>query len=150
MKPKCNFCKYNFLFTAKLLFVSGLITSFTSCTKESIKESIYKEYLIKVDSLTISYPETPETLLYNGLFEINFWGTISSNGCSSFSRFNISRQNRDVIIEAWKNVQVNATICPDIMVYLNRKILCNRDSLPENFTIKVKQPDGTYLGKQMK
>jgi hypothetical protein len=130
------------MLTAKLLFILGLITTFASCTKESE----YKEYLIQVDSLTISYPQT---LLYSGLFEINLYGTISNNGCSSFSHFNISRQNQDVIIEAWKNVQVNATVCPTVMVYLNHKILCNRDSLPENFTIKVKQPDGTYLEKQM-
>lgn len=143
MKPKCNYCNYNFVSTAKFLFIIGLITSCASCTKDPA----YNEYLIQVDSLTISYPET---LLYSGLFEINLDGTISSNGCSSFSHFNISRQNQDLIIEAWKNVQVHATICPDVMVYLNHKILCNRDSLPANFTIKVKQPDGTYLEKIMK
>jgi hypothetical protein len=143
MKPKNNFYKHNFMLTTKLLFILGLITTFASCTKEPE----YKEYLIQVDSLTISYPET---LLYSGLFEINVYGTISFNGCSSFSHFNISRQNQDVIIEAWKNVQVNATVCPTVMVYLNHKILCNRDSLPENFTIKVRQPDGSYLEKTMK
>jgi hypothetical protein len=143
MKSKSNFCKYNFILTAKLLFILGLITSFAFCTKEPA----YKEYLIQVDSLAISYPQT---LLYSGLFEINVYGTISSNGCSSFSHFNISRQNQDVIIEAWKNVQVNATVCPTVMVYLNHKIFCNRDSLPENFTIKVRQPDGSYLEKTMK
>jgi hypothetical protein len=143
MKPKCNFYKYNFILTANLLFILGLITPFASCTKEPA----YKEYLIQVDSLTISYPET---LLYSGLFEINVYGTISSNGCSSFSHFNISRQNQDVIIEAWKKVQINATVCPTVMVYLNQKILCNRDSMPENFAIKAKQPDGTYLEKTMK
>jgi len=143
MKQKNNSCKYTLLLTVKFLFAIGMGTCFVNCSKEPI----YAESLIKVDSLTISYPET---LLYSGLFEINLYGTISSNGCSSFSHFNISRQNQDVIIEAWKNVQVNAIVCPTVMVYLSQRILCDRDTLPENFTIKVKQPDGTYLEKRMK
>jgi hypothetical protein len=143
MKRKNNSYEYNLLLMVKSLFVIGMAICFVNCSKEPT----YAESLIKVDSLTISYPET---LLYSGLFEINVYGTISYNGCSSFSRFNISRKNQDVIIEAWKNVQVNANVCPTVMVYLNHKILCNRDSLPENFTIKVKQPDGTYLEKTMK
>lgn len=143
MKLKDNSYRYNLLIMVKFLFVIGMATSFVNCSKEPS----YAESLIKVDSLTISYPMT---LLYSGLFVINVYGTISTDGCSSFSHFNISRQNQDLIIEAWKNVQVNATVCPAVMVYLNHKILCNRDSLPEDFTIKVKQPDGTYLEKTMK
>jgi hypothetical protein len=143
MTPRDNDNKLNLLLTIKFLFIIGIAGCFVTCSKEPA----FKDYLIQVDSLAISYPQT---LLYSGLFEINLYGTISSNGCSSFSHFNVSRQNQDVIIEAWKNVQVNETVCPTVMVYLNHKILCNRDSLPENFTIKVKQPDGTYLEKQMK
>ena len=143
MKPKIISCKYNLLLTVKFLFVIGMATCFVNCSKEPT----YAESLIKVDSLKIEYPAT---YLPGWLFAINLYGTISDNGCSSFSHFNITRQNQDVIIEAWKNVQVNATVCPTVMVYLNHKILCNRDSLPENFTIKVKQPDGTYLEKTMK
>ncbi len=143
MKPKTNSCRYNLLFMGKSLFVIGMAICFVRCSKEPM----YAESLIKVDSLTISYPMT---LLYSGLFMINVYGTISTNGCSSFSHFNIYRQNQDLIVEAWKNVQVNATVCPGVMVYLNHKILYDRDSLPENFTIKVKQPDGTYLEKTMK
>lgn len=143
MKPKSFFCRHNLLLTVKLLFIIGLAGCIVTCTKETT----YEESLIQVDSLAISYPTT---LLQSGLFEINLYGTISPNGCSSFSHFNVSRQYQDVIIEAWKNVQVNAIACPTVMVYLNHKILCNRDSLPENFIIKVKQPDGTYLEKPMK
>jgi hypothetical protein len=143
MKPKNNFRKYNLLLTAKFIFIIGITGCLVNCTKEPS----YNESLIKVDSLKIEYIAT---YVRSGLFEINVYGTISSNGCSSFSHFNISRQNQDVIIEAWKNVQVNATVCPTVMVYLNHKILCNRDSLPENFTIKVRQPDGSYLEKTMK
>jgi hypothetical protein len=128
---------------AKFIFFMGIAGSLVKCTKEPS----YKESLIEVDSLKIEYIAT---YVRSGLFAINLYGTISNNGCSSFSHFNISRQNLDVIIEAWKNVQVNATVCPTVMVYLNHKILCNLDSLPKNFTIKVKQPDGTFLEKTMK
>jgi hypothetical protein len=116
---------------------------FGSCSKEPA----YKEFLIKVDSIAVENTPTP---VASGLFGINLYGTISPNGCSSFSHFTITRQNQDIIIEAWKNVQVNAIVCPTVMIYLDQKILCNRDSLPEHFTIKVKQPDGSYLEKQMK
>jgi len=127
----------------KFLFGIGMVSGFVNCSKEPT----YSESLIKVDSLKIEYPAT---YLPSGLFSINLYGTISNNGCSGFSHFNIARQNQDLVIEAWKNVQVNATVCPAVMVYLNQRILCNRDSLPENFTIKVKQPDGTFLEKTMK
>lgn len=143
MKPKNNSCKYNLLLMVKFLFVIGIASCFVNCSKEPT----FAESLIMVDSLKIEYPAT---YLPSGLFSINLYGTISNNGCSSFSHFNIARQNQDVIIEAWKNVQVNATVCPTVMVYLNHNILCNRDSLPENFTIKVKQPNGTFIEKTMK
>lgn len=110
------------------------------------KKPAYKESLIEVDSLIIIHSAT---LVYSTMFEINLYGTISSDGCSSFSHFNIIRQGQDLIIEAWKKVQVNATACPAVMVYLNEKIFYDSDNLPENFTIKIKQPDGSYLEKPM-
>ena len=124
------------------IFILVVIT-FGSCSKEPA----YKEYLIEVDSLAINSTPTPVS---SGLFEINLYGTISPNGCSSFSHLNITRQNQDIIIEAWKNVHLNQNVCPTVMVYLDQKILCNRDTLPDNFNIKAKEPDGSYLEKQMK
>ena len=120
-----------------------VIILFVSCSKQPE----YEKYLIQVDSLSISYPDA---FLHSGLFDINLYGTISPNGCSSLSHINISRQNQDVIIEAWKSVHINAIVCPAVMVYLNHSIRCNRDTLPETFIIKVKQPDGSFLEKQMK
>jgi hypothetical protein len=143
MMKKNNSWKHNLLLTAKFLFIIGMALCVVTCSKEPA----YKESLIKVDSLTISYPTT---LVRSGLFEINLYGTIGTNGCSSFSHFNISGQNPEIIIEAWKKIQTNPTACPTVMVYLNHKIFCNRDSLPENFIIKVKQPDGSILEKPMK
>ncbi len=143
MKSYIDRYKYYLLQTVKFHFILLLFIFFASCSKQPE----YEEYLIQVDSLTIIYPDA---FLYSGLFEINLYGTISPNGCSSFSHFNISRQNQDVIIEAWKSVHINATVCPAVMVYLNHNIRCNRDTLPETFIIKVKQPDGSFLEKQMK
>lgn len=143
MKPKNNSCRYNLLIMGKFLFFILMTICFVNCSKEPT----YSESLIKVDSIKIEYPAS---YLPSGLFEINLYGTISTNGCSSFSHFNIYRRNQDLTIEAWKNVLVGAAMCADEMVYLNHKILYNRNSLPENFTIKVKQPDGTFLEKTIK
>lgn len=124
------------------IFILVVIT-FGSCSKEPA----YKEYLVKVDSIAVEYTPTPVS---PGLFEIRLYGIIGYNGCSSFSHSDITKQNQYIVIEEWKNVHINQNVCPSVMVYLDQKILCNRDSLPEQFTIKVKQPDGSYLEKQMK
>jgi hypothetical protein len=143
MKPKYNFCKCNLLITAKFFFISVLIICSAACSKEPL----YKEYLIKVDSITVELPQRIET---SGIFSIHLYGTISGDGCSSFSHTKTYLQNQDLIIEAWKNVKVHALACPTVMVYLDQSITLNRNSLPENFIIKVKQPDGSYLEKLIK
>lgn len=115
IKQNNNSFKYNLLYTIKLLFILGMAACFVTCSKEPT----YSESLIKVDSLTIEYIPT---LLRSGLFTINLYGTISSNGCSSFSHNKVYRQNQDLIIEAWKRTEVDALICPTVMVYLNQKL----------------------------
>ena len=145
MKPKNISCKYNLLLMAKLIFVMIMMVSLITCSKES-KEPTYTESIIKVDSLRVEYFQTVES---RELFTIHLYGTISSNGCSSYSHYKTYWQNQDFIIETWKRTEVDAMICTTLMVYLDEIIIFYRDSFPENFNIKVKQPDGSYLEKQM-
>jgi len=121
--------------------IIGLVTSLVNCSKEPA----YREYLIKVDSLTIQDPQIAGT---GELLTVHFYGLISPDGCSSFSHFKSYWQNQDLIIEAWKNVKVNPIACPSVLVFLDQDLSLNRASLPDKFVLKVKQPDGTYLEKQ--
>lgn len=123
-----------------VLFIIGIVVCLVNCSKEPI----YKESLIKVDSISIASVPTDGP---NALFSVHLYGTISPNGCSSYSHYKSYWQNQDFIIEAWKNVQVNAIVCPTVMVYLDQTIIYSRDSFPAKFIIKVKQPDGSYLEK---
>ena len=124
------------------LFIIGIIACLVNCSKEPA----YEESLIKVDSLRIESVPTTGT---SALFSIHLYGTISYNGCSSYSHYKSYWQNQDFIIEAWKNVKVNPIACPAVMVYLDQTIIYNRDSFPSNFIIKIKQPDGSFLEKPM-
>jgi len=142
MKPKNNSCKYNLLLMVKILFVTGMATCFVNCSKEPT----YSESLIKVDSLTI---ENLQTVGSGELFSIHLYGTISGDGCSGYSHCKAYWQNQDFIIEAWKQTKLHQVACPAVMVYLDEIIIFYRDSFPDNFTIKVKQPDGSYLEEQM-
>jgi hypothetical protein len=122
------------------LLLIGTFACFVNCSKEPA----YRESLIKVDSLTIQDAQSDAT---SELFTVHFYGTISADGCSSFSRFKSYWQNQDFIIEAWKNVKVNPMACPTVMVYLDQTMSLSRASFPSNSVLKVKQPDGSYLEK---
>jgi hypothetical protein len=122
------------------LLISGIIAFLVNCSKEPA----YREYLIKVDSLTVQDPQIAGT---GESFTVHLYGLISPDGCSSFSRFKSYWKNQDLIIEAWKNVKVNATVCPTVLVFLDQDLSLNRASLPDKFVLKVKQPDGSYLEK---
>jgi hypothetical protein len=124
------------------LLIFGIIAFFGNCSKEPA----YREYLIKVDSLTVQDPQIAGT---GESFTVHLYGTISPNGCSSFSRFKSYWKNQDLIIEAWKNVKVNPIACPTVLVFLDHTLTLDKASFPSEFVLKVKQPDGTYLEKQI-
>ena len=117
-----------------------------ACFLTCSKEPTYTESLIKVDSLTVEYFQTVNP---NELFSIHLYGTISTNGCSSYSHYKTYWQNQDFIIEAWKKSETHPLACPTVMVYLDEIIIFPRASFPGNFIIKVKQPDGSYLEEPM-
>jgi hypothetical protein len=125
-----------------VLFLLLIVT--LACFVNCSKEPAYREYMIKVDSLTIQDPQIAGT---GEVLTVHFYGLISPDGCSSFSHFKSYWQNQDLIIEAWKNVKVNATVCPTVLVFLDQDLSLNRASLPDKFVLKVKQPDGSYLEK---
>lgn len=139
--------KIKFLKSCILILKVILITIFmgmNSCTKET--EPRFKEFLIQVDSVSINYIPS---LSDQGLFAIDLYGIISYNGCSSFSYCKTYIQDQDLIIEAWKKTDVQAIICPTVIVTLEHRLYFSDKDLPENYRIKIMQPDGTFLIKNM-
>jgi hypothetical protein len=143
MKPKTRLLTS--LQSMPNLILTVIIMGITSSCS---KESVFEESLIRVDSINVEY--FPTLVYPSDLFSVNLHGTISTNGCSSLSYCKFYIENQDLIIEAWKKTDVSVGICPTVMVYLNQSLIFNEKQLPENFTIKIKQPDGSYLEKEMK
>jgi hypothetical protein len=104
----------------------------------------YEYFAIKVDSV-----KTPEIILVNETFEIQLFGLIAYSGCSQFSEFKTEKQGENIIIEAWGKHNKNAKICPGVVVYLQKEKLLYRISAKGNYTLKIKQPDSTFLLKEI-
>ena len=145
MKPLIKLFKsYPLLIILPILI--WIAANLSSCSKEPR----FKDFLIKVDSVNADIATIYSETFVGSLVEIDIYGIISYNGCSSFSHCNSYVKDNDLIIEAWKTSDTEASICPTVMVYLDQHITFDRDKLPESFDIKVKQPDGSFLVKKMK
>jgi len=131
IEPMKNFGAVYFVF---LLALS--IGPFTSCSNDPIID----EFLIKVDSIKV-----PTVVSVGTQFKIEFFGTISTDGCSAFSHFTVNQSNSEILIEAWKEVEIDAVICPTVMVYLDGEMLDYYLEIPGTYLIKIKQPDNTFL-----
>jgi hypothetical protein len=145
MKPLIKLFK-SYPMLVILPFSFWIAANLPSCSKEPR----FKDFLIKVDSVNADIATIYSETFIGSLVEINIYGIISYNGCSSFSHCNSYVKDNDLIIEAWKTVDTEAPTCPAVMVYLDQHITFDRDKLPESFDIKVKQPDGSFLVKKMK
>ncbi len=131
-----------------LLIVTGLLSVVLSVIQSCTKEKRKNAFLIQVDSIKATI-DVNSANPGASTVETDLFGTISTNGCSAFSHFNTYIKGNDLIIEAWKTTDSGENICPDVMVYLNRHVSFDRKLLPEEFRIKVKQPDGSFLSKTM-
>ena len=116
------------------------------CILYSCKGSSYqvKEFMIKVDSIQV-----PNVVASNTPFDIAFFGTVGNNGCFSFEAFRQNFNNNDIYIEAWGNLDYQATVCPAVMVYLNGRKLGITISVPGIYNLKIGQPDANPLIKRI-
>lgn len=119
-----------------------LLCILSSCEDEH--ELNYESFLIMVDSIQMS-----DKITINDSFSIKFYGTIGTNGCYQFLQFKTEEQEKNIIIEAWGKIDKNSNICPTVMVYLDNEKLNYLIKEKGIYTIKVKQPDDTYLEKQI-
>ncbi len=103
-----------------------------------------ESFLIKVDSIHV-----PIALISNTPFDIDFFGTIGTDGCHSFVGFNHTLNNQEIMIEAMGSYDYQADLCPTVMVYLNGHKLNMTVPIPGIYIIKIKQPDNTSLLKEI-
>lgn len=132
-----------------LLIILPISIWVTSNLSSCSKEPRFKDFLIQVDSIKADIATIYSETFVGSLIEIDIYGIISYNGCSSFSHCNTYIKDNDLIIEAWKTSDTEAIVCPAVMVYLDQHVTFGRDKLPDSFNIKVKQPDGSFLVKKM-
>jgi hypothetical protein len=138
-----NFMVMNKFKTQTILFISLLFLGIMfSCEDPNAPD--YEYFMIKVDSIQI-----PEIILANETFEIQLFGLIANSGCSQFSEFKTGKQGENIIIEAWGKRNKNAVVCPGVEVYLQKEKLLYRISEKGKYTLKIKQPDGTFLMKEI-
>lgn len=138
-----NFMVMNQFKTQTIFITILLILGFlVSCEDPNAPD--YEYFMIKVDSAKI-----PEIILVNETFEIQLFGLIANNGCSQFSEFKTGTQGENIIIEAWGKRNKIAVVCPGVEVYLQKEKLLYRISVRGNYTLKIKQPDGTFLLKEI-
>lgn len=108
----------------------------SNCSKEEFKSF---EFQIYVDSIVLA-----DTIQAGNTLEIEFFGTIGTNGCFSFERFDTEFSQNLVFIKAIGKAS-GAYICPCVMVYLDGTILQINNLTEGEFTVRVGQPDDTEL-----
>ncbi|HPF50229.1 MAG TPA: hypothetical protein PK335_01580 [Draconibacterium sp.] len=111
----------------------------------SCKDDIsYHYFMIEIDEII-----APDTLTLNEPFDIYMKGLIGVNGCYQFSEFKTLEKENELVIEAWGKINKISTICTDQMVYLDNEPLNYHIKESGIFSIKVKQPTGSYIEKKV-
>jgi len=114
----------------------GLITIF-GCTTEPEKSAV--QFIVRVDSIS-HQPSVPigDTIV------IQLFGTIGSDGCHSFYRFEDSKQLNQLDLTIWGQRTLD-NVCPAVMVYLDGKEYTVVATQEGWYFINIHQPDGTIL-----
>ena len=103
------------------------------------KEEITTEFQIYVDSVVFE-----DTIQAGNTLDIEFFGTIGTNGCFSFERFDTEFIQNSVYIKLiGKNS--GASVCPDGIVLLDGEDFQIVNLNEGEFILKIVQPDGTEL-----
>lgn len=130
---------FKFLFKLLLLLI-GLFITF-SCDHSTNR---FEAFLIKVDSISI-----PQAISSGTPFNIGFFGTIGGDGCHTFKEFKQTSESNNIILEAWGNLDVQSTACTTVMMFLGGRSMPLTIQTPGVYNLKVKQPDNTFLIRQI-
>jgi hypothetical protein len=114
----------------------GIIT-FIGCTTEPNQNPI--QFIVRVDSIS------HQASVRNGdTITIQLFGTIGSDGCHSFSKFEDLKAPNRVDLTVWGQ-RIPANACPAVMVYLNGREYHVPAIRQGWYFINIHQPDGTIL-----
>jgi hypothetical protein len=131
--------KFKSLFSLLVILTSSYLL--VSCHLTNV---IHQSYLIKVDSIHV-----PEAVASKTPFEIELFGIVGTSGCHSLESVqNNMTTNNDIVIEVWGTFNSDSEACPAVMVYLDKKVEMTL-STPGTYHLLIKQPDNTYLEKQL-
>jgi hypothetical protein len=108
----------------------------------SSKSSVTNEstVMLKIDSVNV-----PATIKTNIPFQIEFFSTSGNNGCYFSGGSTFATHDNDLIFRIYGIFSSQTKSCPDIIGYSYNMNL----SLPGLYNIKIKQPDSTFLVKQI-
>jgi len=118
--------------------IFSLIVIQFDCGTESNKNKKI-EFTVKVDSITHS-----QFGAVGDSIRIKLYGTIGSDGCFSFYRFDEINEPLRLDLTV-KGVRQLSSVCPAVMVYLNGKeyiIITTQQGL---YSINIHQPDESVL-----
>ena len=109
------------------------------CGGEHDKPKGSLAFIVKVDS--ISHPQT--VALYDTI-KINMFGTIGTDGCSSFLGYDETKQplRLDLTIRGERK---SSDACPAVMVYLDGKEYKTIANQVGWYSINIHQPDNSVL-----
>lgn len=120
-----------------IIFLLLLASILLGCGTEPSREN--ELFIVKVDSI-----KHHKFYLVGDTIKIWFYGTIGSDGCHSFYRFEGKLQPLQLDLTVYGKKK-QADVCPCVMVYLDGKeyrLIATQQGL---FTINIYQPDGSVL-----
>ncbi len=102
------------------------------------EEPEFDYFIVKVDSI-----KHQQSVLVGDTIVIHLFGTIGTDGCHSFHRFEDYVQPNQLDLTVWGK-RARRSVCPDVMVYLNEKykVVATQRGW---YYIRIHQPDGSIL-----
>jgi|SRR5690554_4591925 len=123
------------------LFVAAPLLLILAVQLTACKEHMEHDYfLIEVDSISV-----PNTVEINKPFGLRFYGYIGHNGCYSFDRFVVDKQDKLITIEAWGRKRIASDKCNEVLVNMEGEKLDFVVDNPGNYLINIKQPGNTHM-----
>jgi hypothetical protein len=126
------------VFIIMTLFICGF---FSCLNNNSINTN---DFLIKVDSVKV-----PETVISGTPFNIQFFGTIGFDDCTSFKTFNQAILEKDINIEAWGTFEYKNRTCNPALVTLDGYTISMTLYNPGVYRLLITEPGNYTLVKEL-
>ena len=122
------------------LTIAGAILALVGCSSNPEGPTV-EHFTIHVDSV-----QAPATVSRDAPLSIQFYGTIGSNLCFEFDRFEVEQTHSQLDLTLWGRVEVPRGICPLALSELDgRSFVKPAPHDAGTVTIVVHQPDGSKL-----